>query len=272
MIKSKGGNGETISLDDVTVNLTGENPWSGNLLQVIDSDDLGGGPGATTFTVPYGTYDEYLAAPGNGAGGVTTLNVTGSDLTGNIFNSVGSQTGSQTAFKNDSIAVNLYDSSLKGVVSSAYAAHCDENGSLLTGTITVDSYGREGTYDYLSIGRLMNFAAPTVNNPVSLSLQNSSWTCTGVSFLSSLTVDNVSLVIGDVYQNGQKIDPRGGTFENVIVVPEGADLATACGEVAAAISASAAAGVVPADRSELVANVDMGGMGGASGEASGGAS
>ena len=261
MIKSKGGNGETISLEDVKVNLTGSNPWGGSLLQVIDSDDLGGGPGATTFTVPYGTYDEYLAAEGNGDGGVTTLNIASSEMAGNIYNSVGSQIGSQTKFKNDSIVVNLVDAKLEGAVSSSYAVHCDEDGRVLTGTITVDSYGREGTYDYLSIGRLLNYAAPTVNNPASLNLQNSTWTCTGLSYLSSLTVDYVSVLNGDVYQNGQKIDPKGGTFENVIVVPAGADPVAAASEAVSAIQAGAAAGVIPADRSELVANVDMGGSG-----------
>ena len=271
VIKSKGGNGETINLSDVTVNLTGSNPWGGNLLEVIDSDDLGGGPGATTFTVPFGSYEEYLAAPNNGAGGVTTLNITDSALTGNIYNSVGSQTGSQTAFKSDSIAVNLSSASLAGAVSSAYAAHCDENGAMLTGTITVDSYGREGTYDYLSIGRLLNYAAPTVNNPVSLSLVNSAWTCTGLSYLSSLTVDAASVVNGDVYQNGQKILLTPGTYENVVVVPAGADYNGTVAMGASAPGMAAAAGIAPADRSDLVANVDMG-SGEASGEASGGAS
>ncbi len=264
MIKSKGGNGETISLDDVTVNLTGDNAWGGNLLTVIDSDDLGGGPGATTFTVPYGTYDEYLAAPNGGEGGVTTLNIADSDLTGNIYNSVGSQTGSQTAFKNDSIAVNLTDAALTGAVSSAYAAHCDDNGAMLTGTITVDSYGREGTYNYLSIGRLLNYAAPTVNNPVSLTLENSAWTCTGLSYLAALTVDDASIVDGDVYVDGELVELAAGTYENVIVVPAGVDLAEAVAAVEDAIAADTAAGIVPVDASDLVANVDMG----ASGEAS----
>ena len=264
MIKSKGGNGETISLDDVTVNLTGDNAWGGNLLTVIDSDDLGGGPGATTFTVPYGTYDEYLAAPNGGEGGVTTLNIADSDLTGNIYNSVGSQTGSQTAFKNDSIAVNLTDAALTGAVSSAYAAHCDDNGVMLTGTITVDSYGREGTCNYLSIGRLLNYAAPTVNNPVSLTLENSAWTCTGLSYLAALTVDDASIVDGDVYVDGELVELAAGTYENVIVVPAGVDLAEAVAAVVDALAADTAAGIVPVDASDLVANVDMG----ASGEAS----
>ena len=264
MIKSKGGNGETISLDDVTVNLTGDNAWGGNLLTVIDSDDLGGGPGATTFTVPYGTYDEYLAAPNGGEGGVTTLNIADSDLTGNIYNSVGSQTGSQTAFKNDSIAVNLTDAALTGAVSSAYAAHCDDNGVMLTGTITVDSYGREGTCNYLSIGRLLNYAAPTVNNPVSLTLENSAWTCTGLSYLAALTVDDASIVDGDVYVDGELVELAAGTYENVVVVPAGVDLAEAVAAVEDAIAADTAAGIVPVDASDLVANVDMG----ASGEAS----
>ena len=269
MIKSKGGNGETINLTDVTLDLTGDNPWGGNILEVIDSDDLGGGPGATTFTVPYGTYDEYLAAPGNGAGGVTTLNITDCALTGNIYDSVGSQTGSQTAFRNDSIAVNLDGSELTGVVSSAYGVHADADGSALLGTITVDSYGREGTYDYLAIGRILSFAAPTVNNPVSLSLTDSTWNVTGLSYLASLTVDGASVVNGDAYQNGAKIDLKAGTYEDVVVVPAGADYAAAVAEGVAAIEAAAAAGVVPEDHSDLVANVDMGGSGEASGETSG---
>ena len=268
MVKSKGGNGETIRLDDVTLNLTGTNPWGGAILQLMDSDDLGGGPGATTFTVPYGSYDEYLAADGNGAGGVTTLNITDCSLSGDIYNSVGSQTGSQKAFKEDGIVVNMVDSSLTGAVSSAYAAHCTDEGRILTGTITVDSYGREGTYDYLAIGRLMNFPAPTVHNPVSLNLQHSTWNVSGVSYLSSLTIDNVSSITGDVYQNGRKLDLTAGTYENVVVVPRGMDLASVTSGTMEVISAAAADGVVPADRSELVKNVDMGG----SGEASGGAS
>ena len=268
MIKSKGGNGETINLNDVTVNLTGSNPWGGNLLEVIDSDDLGGGPGATTFTVPYGTYDEYLAAESNGAGGPTTLNITASDLTGNIYNNVGSQKGSQTKFRQDAIVVNLTDASLTGAVSSAYGAHCTEDGTLLTGTITVDSYGREGTYDYLSIGRIRNFPAPTVNNPVSISLVNSTWNVTGLSYVSSLTIDAASRIAGDVYIDGQQFVLTPGTYENVVVVPAGAYYEGTVATGASAIGMAAAAGIVPADRSELVANVDMGASGSPSGEAS----
>ena len=268
MVKSKGGNGETVNLRDVTLRLTGENPWGGCLLQVIDSDDLGGGPGATTFTVPYGTYDEYLAAEGDGAGGVTTLNIAASDLTGNIYNSVGSQKGSQSRFKNDAVMVNLTDATLTGAVSSAYAAHCTEDGSLLTGTITVDSYGREGTYDYLTIGRLRSFAAPTVNNPVTLSLVNSTWNVTGLSYIASLTIDEFSHIAGDVYIDGQQVVLTPGTYEYVVVVPAGADYEGTVSMAASAPFMAAAAGVVPADRSELVANVDMGASGGPSGGAS----
>ena len=253
----------------MTVNLTGENPWSGSILEVIDSDDLGGGPGATTFTVPYGTYDEYLAAESNGDGGTTTLNITNSDLTGNIYNSVGSQTGSQTKFKNDAIVVNLTNAAITGAISSAYATHCDENGAMLTGTITVDSYGREGTYDYLAIGRLLNFAAPTVNNPVSVVLaENATWNVTGLSYVSSLTVGDGSVVNGDVYKDGALVAAEpGATLENVVVVPAGADYEGAVSMGASAIGMAAAAGIVPADMASLVANVDMGGSDEASGEA-----
>ena len=270
LIKSGGGNGASLSLDDVTVAITGENPWSGSLLEVIDTDDLGGGPGATTYNIPYGTYDEYLAAEGNGEGGVTTLSIRDSEIIGDVFNSVGSQTGSQTAFKNDRIDVSLENSELTGAVSSAYAAHCDAEGAMLTGTATVDSYGREGTYDYLTIGRVLSFAAPTVNNPVTLTLTGSVWNVSGLSYLSSLTLDDASTVKGDVYQDGQLVELEAGTYENVVVVPAGADLAAAESDAVSAIADAAAAGVVPADCSELVANTDLGSASGesASGEAS----
>ena len=269
VVKSKGGNAETINLDDVTVNLTGSNPWGGNLLEVIDSDDLGGGPGATTFTVPYGTYDEYLAAANNGDGGMTTLNIANSTLTGNIYDSVGSQTGSQTAFRTDSILVNLTNATLNGAVSSAYAVHADGEGNALLGTITVDSYGRDGTYDYLTIGRLLNFPAPTVNNPVYVSLTNSVWNVTGLSYVAYLSVGEGSAVNGTVYKDGQAVAAAPGTvLQDVVIVPVGYDLNQTVAYAAAAIQAAADNGVVPADRSELVANVDMGSSGEASGEAS----
>ena len=260
VIKSKGSNGETVNLTDVSINLYGENPWSGNLLEVIQSDDLGGGPGATTFTIPYSTYDEYLACENTGAGGVTTLNVTDCDLVGNVYDSVGSMNG--TSFKADSITVNLVNSSLEGAVSSAYAPHCTADGSLLLGEITVDSYNREGTYDYLVIGRVINFAAPTVCNPVSLNLSGSEWTCTGLSYLASLTLDDTSVINGDVYDtDGNAIDAKAGTYENVVVVPAGEDFAATVAAAVTAIEDATAAGVVPEDCSALVANTDMGDMG-----------
>jgi len=265
MIKSTGGSGETINLTDVTININGTNPWSGSLLQVIDTDDLGGGPGATTFVVPYGDYEAYLNAGNKGEGGQTNMTITDSALVGDVYNNVGSMNGD--SFKTDSITVTLNNSSLEGTVSSAYAAHCDENGTLLIGDITVDSYNREGTYDYLTIGRLMNYAAPTVNNPVNMVLNGSTWTCTGLSYVASLTIGEGSAVVGDIYVNGQKVEAAAGTYENVVVVPVGADCAAAVADAVAEIEVATAGGIVPADRSELVANTDMG-MGGSSGEPS----
>ncbi|MCD7749004.1 MAG: hypothetical protein LUH42_03020, partial [Oscillospiraceae bacterium] len=269
MIKAGGGIGESVKLTDVTVSLTGDSAWSGSLLSVIDTDDLGGGPGATTFVIPYSDYETYLASPTSGEGGETVLNITDSDLTGDVYDSVGSMNGD--SFKADSITVNLVNSSLTGVVSSAYAAHCDEDGTLLTGDMTVDSYGRDGTYDYLSIGRIINFAAPTVSNPVSISLENSAWVCTGLSYVASLTIDDASVVDGDVYQDGELIELTAGTYENVVVVPAGADYAQAVADGVTAIETAIAEGITPEDHSDLVANTDMGGMG-SSGEASGEAS
>lgn len=262
MVKDAGGNGETINLENVTINLTGENAWSGKLLSFIDSDDLGGGPGATTFVIPYGDYDAYLNAGSKGASGEIVLNITDSELVGDVYDSVGSFNG--TEFYEDSVTVNLVNSSLEGVVSSSYGVHCDPEGKLLVGDITVDSYEREGTYNYQVIGRMIDFAAPTVNNPVSLNLEGSVWTVTGLSYLKSLTLDKDSAVVGDLYQDGKQIEAKAGSYENVVAVPAGVALADAEAAAVDAIADATAAGIVPVDASGLVNNVDMGGMGASS--------
>ncbi len=117
-----------------------------------------------------------------------------------------------------------------------------------------------------------------MNNAVTLSMTDSVWNVTGLSYLRSLTVDADSVINGDVYQNGEKVELKAGSYDDVVVVPAGVALAEAEAETVAAIEAAAAAGVVPADRSELVANTDLGTMslfsfsGEASGETSGEAS
>ena len=78
-----------------------------------------------------------------------------------------------------------------------------------------------------------------------------------------MTLDADSTVNGDVYQDGEKIDLAAGTYENVVVVPQGADYASAVEGGVSAIQEAAASGVVPMDRSDLVA-----GAGSASDEAS----
>ena len=262
IVKSAGGNGETINLADSTINIYGTDAWSGSLLEVITSDDLGGGPGATTFVIPYSDYETYLSNTCTGAKGETIFNVTNCNLVGNVYDSNGSMNG--TSFSDDSIRVNLVDSSIEGVISSSYAVHCDADGTAIIGDMTVDSYTREGTYDYLVIGRNLNFAAPAVCNSVSLDMTGSAWICTGLSYLASLTVDDDSVIDGDVYQDGQKLELKAGTYENVIVVPAGTDLETAVNAGVEAIETALANGVVPADCSDLVANTDTGSSGEAS--------
>ena len=61
----------------------------------------------------------------------------------------------------------------------------------------------------------------------------------------------------DIYVNGQKIEAKAGTYENAIVVPADADCVEAV-DMVADIKATTTPGIVPADRTELVANTDMG--------------
>ena len=221
MTKNKSGNYDVINLNDVILDLYGQDAWSGVIYQLMDSDDLGDGPGATSYTIPYYTYDQYLAGTGTPAG-TTLLTVKDSDLVGDVYNSTAYYNGASST---GAIDLTLDNSCLTGVISSSYAYHVNTAGQAITGgddqTFTVDCYTGTGTggpdgetYDYLTIGRIVNTAAPTRGNPVAVKLQNgATWVVTGQSYVSSLTVDETSQVIGDITQlpeGGWLVTPTSG--------------------------------------------------------------
>lgn len=70
---------------------------------------------------------------------------------------------------------------------------------------------------------------------VEIWLNGSKWVCTGLSYVASLTLDDASEIDGDVYQNGEKVELKAGTYGNVIVVPAGEKLDVA---VTAAVEAA----------------------------------
>ena len=143
------------------------------------------------------------------------------------------QRTSTAAFKNLSVEGNIYNAvwqayqaidvtfenaDITGVISSAWANHVDADGSALPGGTVIEA---DSSLDcHLGMGRVKNTAAPTVNNPVYLTLTAGSvWNVTGTSYLAKLTVDGTSAIEGAVMTvDGVPTPITAGTYEGEIVI------------------------------------------------------
>ncbi len=270
VIQTSGTYNDTITLDNVSVSLAGNG--SSILLLQTDSNDNSGGPGATSDTIEDLTYDEYLAqdvvAP---SGDPSVLSISNSVVQGDIYN----------AATNDSLGLDviLDNTEVNGEISSAWAYHVDADGNALDDTVIEMDYftgtidGSSGTWDYTMNLRMRAEAAPTMNNPVSLTLSNgSSWMVTGSNYLSSLTIDETSSISGMgvvMTVDGVETEIEPGTYTGEIVLTAGEAPARAAGDAeiqapvigeAAEIAAAEAAEVeaFEADYEYEPFNVDVG--------------
>ncbi len=143
------------------------------------------------------------------------------------------QETSTAVFRNTSVDGDIYNAvwqayqaidvtfdaaSITGVISSAWANHCDADGSVLPGGTVIEA---DSSLDcHLGIGRVINTAAPTVNNPVYLTLENGAvWTAEGTSYLSGLTIDETSAIEGATMTvDGVETPVEPGVYEGEIVV------------------------------------------------------
>lgn len=115
------------------------------------------------------------------------------------------------------VDVTFDNAEITGVISSAWANHVDAEGNALPGGTVIEA---DSSLDcHLGIGRVKNTAAPTVNNPVYLTLENGAvWNVTGTSYLAKLTVDS-AVINGVVTVDGEAVDvSAGGSWEGDIVV------------------------------------------------------
>ena len=209
-----------ITLDDVTVNIYGEHPWSGVLFQFMDTDDTGTGANDLEMDILDLTYEEYQTIESAADGTTKTVTIKNSDLTGDIYNSVGSSNNTHVSDAYDGttnilstwnascINVALDQASLTGVVSISYAQHVDEEGNPIEGLFffNKDASPMEGTadntYTYLAGRRVMN--TPAYNGLAQINMTvgaGSTWNVTGESILNSLTVEEGGTVYGTVTEN-----------------------------------------------------------------------
>ena len=209
-----------ITLDDVNVLIYGQNPWSGVLFQFMDTDDTGTGANDMEMDVLDLTYDEYQQVESSADGTTKTVRIANSDLTGDIYNSVGSSnnthvseiydgsTGILSDWNASLVNVTLDNAVLTGSVSTSYAQHVDEEGNPIEGLFYFNKTGEgmegtdENSYDFHAGRRVMN--TPAYNGLAQINLTvagGSTWNVTGQSILNSLTIEDGSNVYGVITEN-----------------------------------------------------------------------
>jgi hypothetical protein len=209
-------------------------PGNGVILQVMDDDDPGPVfPGMINTAI----YDEPTAPvvpqPGHD---VTTADDTDAlaifsnmDLTGNFYNAMrGDIAGGFGPPSPRNMALTFVNANITGVISAATARHILSHIEYPIGQDEVSGlpYINEGhTEDYKYLGTVTNTPSPAVNNGAIVSLDaDSSWTLTDTCYLTSLTIEEGSVVAGiggarvSMTVNGVETTIEPGTYSGVIVL------------------------------------------------------
>ena len=120
-------------------------------------------------------------------------------LTGDLYNATTGKIldmGGNAMDRGQNMVVNLDSTTLTGVISAAFAER--EKSELYP-------------EDYKSIGRVKNVPCAAINNGVIVSLKgNSVWNVTGECYLTSLTVEDGSEIVGDITLDGKPLVPEAG--------------------------------------------------------------
>lgn len=158
------------------------NPGNGVIFQLMDTDR----PSSVTVsgkpwkTETIGTYTVPTGSPTKSSSWVTTSSqstdakatFTDIELTGDLYNSV--RGGGNASLQGQNLTVSLTGSTIEGVISASTAKH---NVSTITSA------------EYREISEVTNTPSAVVNNGVLVTLgAGSTWTVTGTSYLSALTL------------------------------------------------------------------------------------
>jgi len=202
------------------------NTKKGVILQMINSDDPG--PVMTNGTMANtGVYKDPTDAPAKAkdfdlsASHPTDVvaNFSNIELKGDFYNGVRSYTVG-AAMGNDAASAKAHDtgmnmvlnfdkSKVAGVITSSTAKH-------LKAQITAP--------DYKLLGEVTNTPGPAVNNGAVVNLNASTWTVTGTSYLSALTIGKGSSVVAPAGSkvvltvNGKVTPVKAGSFKGDVVV------------------------------------------------------
>lgn len=231
-----------------TINVENTSMKSGNgvILQLMDSDE--GGMDMAEFNVPVGVEDKYVEGRELSTAGPDDihLNITGSELRGDIFNSTTNIRPTDASSHNGmgyfhdtvigylpkppappegvempkrddnrgpkNLGVALRGTKLEGVISSAKQAYRD-------GLTVIREDNR------LELSNIRQWAAPTVNNGVVVDMDGESvWTVTGTSYITALKLaEGASVKAAEgkklsVTVDGKPVELAAGEYTGTIVL------------------------------------------------------
>lgn len=171
----------------------------GILCELVESDDAGN-PGIMVCTIS--DHPEEARATGSTLSDSTATFKNGS-YSGDIYNSIYQY--------RQLLDVKAEHAALCGIISSSVAYHVDFMGNRVPDGTTLHAYegskeydiadyrAAEGgsTGDYALIGRFAHTASEMLNNPVNLTLIDSTWKVTGDCYLNALTADREDALTAD---------------------------------------------------------------------------
>lgn len=182
-----------IVLDNTKVNFSGASTRTKNgiLVELVESDDAGN-PGITTYTINDHA-EEAKATSSEIADSSATMK--NGDYRGDIFNCIYNY--------RQALNVLLEKASLTGTVSASTAIHVDLAGNVVPNGTVLNAFMGSREYDHcnyaaekgghkgdcLIIGRFRHTPAPVLNNPINVTLKDSTWNLTGEGWINALTVD-----------------------------------------------------------------------------------
>ena len=116
------------------------------------------------------------------------------------------------------VDVTFENAEIIGVISSAWANHVDADGNAVPGGTVIEADSSLNCH--LGMGRVKNTVAPTVNNPVYLTLTAGAvWNVTGISYLAKLTIDGTSSIpSATMTVDGVSTPIAPGIYEGEIVI------------------------------------------------------
>lgn len=192
---------------------------SGIITQMVDLDKavrITNADNLATYPGPWRQfYDDYKSIEKNEQFDVTQQsyadvvnNFSNITLTGDLYNATTGKIldmGGNAQDRGQNMVVNLDNTTLNGVISASFAQR--EKGELYP-------------EDYKQIGEVENIPCPAVNNGVIVSLKNGSvWNVSGDCYLTSLTVEEGSEIVGDVTLDGEALIVEAGeTYTGDILV------------------------------------------------------